>query len=361
MTAKLFAAATLRRTHGGFTLAELLVSMFVVTIIILMIAQLMSSATTVMRTGNKHISADTEARTVLDRMALDFAQMVKRTDVDYYVKGPTNYTGHGNGHGWGRRIGTGQQGSDQIAFFSQVPGYYPSDVIVERSPISLITYRVNQGDPSNPDYLRLQRMAKGLRWNAVDTSTNQNNATYPIVFLPQTIGGVGRPWAPAINNNSTCGGGNNNSCDDAYETIGSGVFRFEYYYLLKNGRLSDIPWDRYVRPDQTTLADPEQIGLEDIEAIGVTIAVIDPASRALINAASPDSLLDLVSDLADFATARGRGIGNQTKYIGMMEAEWNSTIETVASTGQTSSDSPVPPEAAKAIRVYTRYFDLKSL
>jgi hypothetical protein len=345
---------------GGFTLAELLVAVFVLVIIILMVAQLMTSATAVTRVGNKHVDTDTQARAVLDRMALDFAQMVQRTDVDYYVKGPTNYTGHGNGHGWGRRIGTGQQGSDQIAFFSQVPGYYPSDILREKSPISLIAYRVNQGDPSNAAYLRLQRLAKGLRWNAVDTSTNPNNATYPIVFLPQTIGGVGRPWAPAINNNSSCGGGSNNSCDDAYETIGSGVFRLEYYYLLKNGRLTDVPWDRLERPDQTTLTDPEQIGLKDIEAIGVTIAVIDPANRALINAASPDSLLDLISDMADFATARGRGIGNQTRYIGMMEAEWNTVVQTVASTGQTSSGSPVPPEAAKAIRVYSRYFDLKS-
>ena len=95
--------------------------------------------------------------------------------------------------------------------------------------------------------------------------------------------------------------------------------------------------------------------------IGVTIAVIDPAGRALINAANPNSLLDLSSDMDDFATAPGRGVGNQTKYIGMMEAAWKTTVETVAQTGKTSANTPVPPEAAKAIRVYTRYFDLKSL
>src|SRR6266513_5443227 len=101
-----------RGCSRGFTLAELLVSVFVVTIIILMVTQLMTSATAITRTGTKHVDTDTQARVVFDRMALDFAQMLKRTDVDYYVKGPTNYSGHGNGHGWGRGLGNGQQGSD---------------------------------------------------------------------------------------------------------------------------------------------------------------------------------------------------------------------------------------------------------
>src|SRR5438034_8120452 len=30
--------------------------------------------------------SDTQARAVFDRMALDFAQMLKRSDVDYYLK-----------------------------------------------------------------------------------------------------------------------------------------------------------------------------------------------------------------------------------------------------------------------------------
>src|SRR6266480_7611443 len=126
-----FAIAVRRRRHEGFTLTELLVSMFVLVIIVFMVAQLMTSATTVARPGSKRISTDTQARVVLDRIALDFAQMLKRTDVDYYVKGPTNYQGHGNGHGWGRQR-NGDLGSDQLSFFTQVPGYYPTGA---QSPI----------------------------------------------------------------------------------------------------------------------------------------------------------------------------------------------------------------------------------
>jgi competence protein ComGC len=357
MIAKSPILAPLRRTCGGFTLTELLVSVFVLTIVILMVAQLMTSATAVTRTGNKHIDTDTQARIVLDRMALDFAQMQKRTDVDYYIKQRAGYNGHGNGHGWGRQRTT-DLGSDQLAFFTHVPGYNDSGSSFQ-SPISLVAYRVNQNDQNastDPAYLRLQRMGKGLVWNGVNDGAG-SAARYPIVFLPQTIAGVSS-WSAAINNFQSGGAGS--SQDQDYETIGPGVFRFEYYYLLKNGYLTDWPWDRRDFPDQTTIYNPVIIGLSQVEAIGVAIAVIDPAGRALINAANAGSLNDLAADMADFKSARGRG--NPAQKIGDLEAQWKGAVESAVSTGLTTSSSlPVPPEAAKAIRIYSRYFDLKTL
>src|SRR5438874_13699371 len=127
--------ASLRRTDAGFTLAELLVSVFVLVLLIFMFTQLMTSVTAITRNDHKHIDTDTQARVVFDRMALDFAQMVKRLDVDYYVKQRSGYNGHGNGHGWGQGH-HGDLGSDQLAFFSQVPGYYPGSALLEQSPIS---------------------------------------------------------------------------------------------------------------------------------------------------------------------------------------------------------------------------------
>src|SRR5438045_5788836 len=130
MTSRSFVIVALRRKAGGFTLAELLVSVFVLGIILLMVAQLMTSAAAITRTGNKHIDTDTQARVVFDRMALDFAQMVKRTDIDYYVKQRSGYNGHGNGHVWGQGK-NGDKGRDQMAFFSALPVYYRSSPAVE--------------------------------------------------------------------------------------------------------------------------------------------------------------------------------------------------------------------------------------
>jgi len=369
--------ARMRRTVAGFTLTELLISILVVVIITLIASQMMISASAIARTGNKHFDTDTQARVVLDRMALDFAQMIKQTDVDYYVKQKV-YKGHGNGHGCGAGRNN-DLGSDQIAFYSHVPAYNPDPLTyssTKQSPISLIAYRVNEGNDA-ARYGRLERMSKGLLWNGVSNNTgNGNGVYYPIVFqtgqIDSSCGGntcpcngtVG-PWANAWKG-AICN--TNNSSDPDYEVIGPNVFRFEYYYMLKNGRVTDWPWDRFDMPTrQTIYYDPSypqlKIGLSQIEAIAVSIVIIDPASRTLVQqAASANTaygdIVDLAAELPDFKNSCGRGNGQRT--LGSVELQWKGVIESIAQTGQSPDGGKrFPPEAAKGIRVYTRYFDLK--
>ena len=324
----------------GFSLVEILITITVLGGLILIVTGIVNSATTITRIGSKHMDTDAQARAVLDRIGMDLRRMIKRSDLDCYVKQPSGYTGHGNGHAYGHRLQSGEQGSDQMAFFSQVRGYYSQSN--GQGPVSLIAYRVNQNSAS-PAYLRLERMAKGLLWNGVANSTNPN-AVYPIVFLPATISGV-NSWSAALSGTSQ---------DQDYETIGPNVFRFEYYYLLKSGDVTDVPWDATARPSQASLTSPTPIGLTDVQAIAVAIAVIDSASRALIPSAS---LLDLASDMNDFQHAHGRGAGG-AKKIGDMEVDWNQAVASAAQLGVTSAGSAVPPAAASGIRVYNRYFDL---
>src|SRR5712691_9647435 len=189
---KQFPTAGIQGTGQGFTLMEMLISIVIMTLLILLVTQVVNTAATVARPANKHIDTDTEARVVLDRMAVDIGHMLKRSDIDYWVKqqGARYYPGHSYGHsqGQGHRPPSGQQGSDQIAFFSQVPGYYPSTG--SQSPLSLVGYRVNI--TTN----QLERMGVGLLWNGVSNPnqapTNPNgsanlNYTSPIVFLPLLI------------------------------------------------------------------------------------------------------------------------------------------------------------------------------
>src|SRR6266498_4586344 len=105
-----------RRGIAGFTLAELLVSVGVLVLLVLLFTQLLNSAATITTLGHKQMDADSQARQLLDRMAIDFAQMVKRSDVDYYVKSSATAP----------LRNVLQPGNDQIAFYSTVPGYYPS-------------------------------------------------------------------------------------------------------------------------------------------------------------------------------------------------------------------------------------------
>ena len=157
--------------------------------------------------------------------------MLKRTDIDYYVKQRSGYNGHGNGHGWGQGK-NGDKGSDQIAFFSAVPGYYPSAPSGEHSSISLVAYRVTESPQSwaAPSYGRLVQMAKGLHWAGVDDNPQIDGTDN---FFPgQVVTGAGpwgNQWQAAIQNDNPP-----SNSDADYEVIGPGVFRFEYFYLLKD-------------------------------------------------------------------------------------------------------------------------------
>src|SRR6266700_6158212 len=129
--------AATQRTCSGFTLAEMLVSIGVLVLLVLLFTQLINTAATTVRTANKHIDTDTEARIVFDRMAVDFAGMLKRTDVDYFLKANSRkYPGHSGGHSKGGGGGQGQTDlNDYIAFYTQAPGYPSSQTWP--SPLSL--------------------------------------------------------------------------------------------------------------------------------------------------------------------------------------------------------------------------------
>ena len=126
-----------------------------------------------------------------------------------------------------------QPGNDKIAFYSTVPGYYPSTG--SQSPVSLVAYRVNQAQ--QPSYNKLERMGKGLVWNAVDARHRALRSCSCLYlsrrrFLRQSCriqrlvlphSGLARRFAAAPSTWSDS------------EVIGPQVFRFEYYYLLKGG------------------------------------------------------------------------------------------------------------------------------
>lgn len=224
------------------------------------------------------MDAEAQIRPLFDRMAVDFAQMVKRTDVDYYLKSASN----------------AQSGNDQMAFYSTVPGYYPSSG--SQSPVSLVAYRINAQN-------KLERMAKGLVWNGVSTTDT------PIVFLPLTITGT---WPAATNDSS----------DSDYELIGPYVFRFEYYYFLKDGALSEAPGGN---------------GMQDVAAICVSIGTIDPTSRVLV---SDSQLTALAGRMNDFTASMKPGD---------LLAQWQSALD---------STTDIARPTVSAIRIYQRYFHL---
>jgi hypothetical protein len=300
---------------NGFTVAELLVSVSVLVLLVLLFTQLLNNAAIVTSLGHKQMDGDTQARELLDRMAIDFAQMVKRPDVDYYLKSSS-----GTASDCGA-CGT-QTGNDQAAFFSTVAGYYatspsPAPTFTTKSALSLISYRVNS-DNTSSSYNRVERLGKGLAWNGFSSGWT------PMVYLPQTIGGpqpAGGYWPSAVSSSAT---------DSSYEVIGPQAFRFEYYYLLKSGNFSATPWD--TNAGHTTVS-----AMRDVAAIIADIAVIDPKSKVLL---TNSQIATLAGQLGDYSSGM---------VPGQLLASWRSAID-----GSTS----LPRPALSGIRLYERYLYL---
>jgi prepilin-type N-terminal cleavage/methylation domain-containing protein len=304
----------LRAHQHAFTLVEMLVSIAVLTLFVLIMAQLLNSEATITTVGNKRMDADTQGRSVLDRMAVDFGQMVKRSDVDYYLK--SSQTAVPDCTTCTPQTG----GNDQIAFFSSVSGYYPTPSY--QSPVSLVAYRVNSGQ-TNSSYNKLERMGKGLIWNGVSSSY------MPILFLdsataPTTT--IANKWPAAVSTSIS---------DVDYEVAGPQVFRFEYYYLLTDGTFAIKPW---------LTGHSNVAGLRDVAAIVADIAVIDPKSKVL---------------LTDAQIARLNGAGGQAPVLvgysagmtaGQLLTQWRAALD--------ANTIGLSRPAVSGIRLYERYFYL---
>lgn len=275
----------MRKSCHAFTLAELLVSIAVLILLVLLTSRMVDSAATISTLGNKRMDADSQARPILDRMGVDVAQMIRRSDLDCYAKSNVDL----------------QTNNDRIAFFCNARGYYPSSGA--QSPVSLVAYRINS-DPSSSAFNRLQRMSKGLVWNGVSTLNK------PILF---GLGAIPTYW-PAATDNS--------AFDIDYELFGPQVFRFEYFYLLKSGLISNSPG---------------AAAMQDVTAVSVAIAVIDQKSRLLL---TNSQVTTLASRLKDFDPAQP---------MDDLMTSWRAVLD---STGD------LPRVAINGVRLYQRYFSL---
>jgi hypothetical protein len=330
-------AQTLAKRTRAFTLAELLVTTGVLVLLVFLASQLFTSMATVTTLGHKQMDADSQARQLLDRMAVDFAKMLRRSDIDYYLKSSAASP----------LRSVPQPGNDLIAFYSTVPGYFLTASY--QSPLSVVAYRVNS-DASYYRYNKMERMGKGLIWNAapvvVPSATPTPTATptpAPVVFIPVPLasplplGDLPDPppnplptpaWPEIACTPTPCRWSDSDS-----EVIGPQVFRFEYYYLLNDGTFSDIPW----QGPGTSVS-----GMQDVSAIIVDIAVIDPKSKVLLTDAQLATLSTPgnTNFLVDYNTNMGPGD---------LRTQWQNKINAITN---------LPRPALSGIRVYERFFYL---
>lgn len=308
----------MRKSNDAFTLVEVLISITVLVVLVLLFTRLFNSAATITILSNRYTESDGQIRQLFDRMAIDFAQMVKRNDVDFYGKGTSSF-------------GT-SNGNDRVAFFSMVPGDYLSTGTP--SPFSLISYKVNSSTAvtNAAVYTRLQRMARGLLMNGDNSGNGGVPASIkdgPIFFATggPTISSV---WTTTVTSNATT--------DSKHELAAPQVFRFEYYYLLTNGALSVVPWDA------SLAGHTDASGLRDVAAIIVAVATIDPKSHVLL---TNSQVSTIAGTLVDYSAGSGHGPG-------WLLGQWQSILDSPTA----AAVKLMPRPALSAVRLYERYFYL---
>jgi len=212
------------RAAAGFSLVEMLVSTSILVLLVVMVTQLTNHTTATSTNSRKRMDADSQARMIFDRMANDFANMVRRKDVDYlFAKQP---------------------GNDSLFFYSEAPSYFDtaSTSASSMSTVALVGYRINAG-------LQLERLGKGLTWAGASNGSTPGGAVF--LFHP---GGRGAPdssstiegnW-PSI---GTLGQNYVDGTDADYHLFADQAYRLEISFLLNDGTISTKP---VLNPDTAT-------------------------------------------------------------------------------------------------------------
>ena len=120
----------------GFTLLEILIGVAILAILGLLISQLITATSRATRMSNVGIDAAAQARLAFDRMSLDLAGLVKRSDVDFVA---TNSFAAGPPY--------------SLMFLSEVTS--PGIVSTNNRGVSLVGYQINTtADSPRPALLR---------------------------------------------------------------------------------------------------------------------------------------------------------------------------------------------------------------
>lgn len=283
------------RLRQGFTILELLAAMAVLMLLVLLISQIVSGAAGTTKISRKRVDADNEARRIFDRISADVEGLLNRPDADFLIRKTA--------------------GNDEIYFFAEAPAKGSGTTPLQ--PVALVGYRVNGSR-------QIERLAQGLSWDAAPPDG--------AVFL--TFSGS----VPAAG--STIEGGYAGVLTDAnkYHVLGEGVFRLEIGFLLRAepGLAAKFSTSPFRSGGASPFAN-QGAGLEDVQALVVTLVVLDEGSRTI--AGDMDGLIAKFADAVDGSTPA---------------EDWQAVAVNPAALG-------IVEAAASNVRVYQRIFPLNKL
>jgi hypothetical protein len=375
---------------------ELLVATAVLVLMIAMVGQLFNSATSVTTGSRKQLEADNQARMVFDRMALDFAKMVKRRDVDSIMC----------------KSGTGADvQNDSLFFFSEAPAYTGPGIKDNKSSVALIGYRINQNS-------QLERLGNTLGWDGT-LQGSEDDAPGGIVFLsgssvsgPTVIygeqGRIADTWKTTIGKFDSNPPFVSGSSKD-YHVLAESVYRMEVCFLVKDFNLEDanagtkavysnfpmavFHTNSAASTDSTMRAHSQALesaptssvatgdrwfdttkfrcytysngswqpnGMDDVLGIVVTIAMLDESSRQIVldpttRGIKSDVAAKMIQAFPEPIETDLNPISSSTRPK-LVAQKWQ---EALFDPGF-KDNSGLPRIAASQVRVYQRFFSLKT-
>jgi len=346
----------------------MLVSLAVLVMLIVMVAQLTDSASRTILDSGKHLDADTQARALFDRMASDFVNMPQRTDADtlFYKSQPGD-----------------NDKNDKMFFYSQAPAYFADPASTYKSGIAVIGYRISDatGTASNAAPA-LERLAKGLAWDGAVNGPNPggmvftSGTAFPKNTLAETWSEIGSAAPYASGTGS------------AYHVMADQVFRMEFCFQVKDLRPNAIGATYSNFPVAVTgttnfgsgvppVTDPkigdrwydttnqrayictsgtggpmgsggvewQPNGLQDVLSVVVTVALLDNTSRKI--APNLSALVSLFDDPDETSALRA----SQPILPAQI---WKTALDNALKNNTTG----LPKAVVGQVRIYQRYFYL---
>jgi hypothetical protein len=275
--------------------------MVVLTIFVFLLARLLDGTRSASVHWNQRMDAESQARLVMDRLALDLAAMPLRPDLDY--------------------VFDKKNGDDALSFYAQAKGYQDGlpDSEVPRG-VSVLGFRMSAN-------ASLERGARALPWDGVIFApVERAGAVEPVSLIPSPLNTL-----PPLDSNPA---------QSNFEVLGDQVLRFELGFLLKPNPAGTPP-----RAQAKLAASlPPDVRIGDIEALIVAIVTLDHRARALLTPEQIREISDLFKDYSDSDAAGGRDVA----------WAWNAVLEDPA----TFQLNGIPLPGVQTVRVYQRYFPL---
>jgi prepilin-type N-terminal cleavage/methylation domain-containing protein len=274
--------------RAGFTIVELLAATAVLTVLILIVSQMVSSTSRTVGHDERRLESDANARMVFDRMQMDFDGMPKRGDLDVsFIKK------------------NGGDSNDSFFFYSQAPG--SATATTNRNTLSLVGYTVDT------EY-HLDRYGKGLFWDGGTDTVNFLTFSSTTGYTPVDKSTIAGTFGTTLTTPTLTSG----VPADPWQVLSDSVFRMEIVFLLKDGKYSNYPginvisdtgsypsssagtagtrvvvkdgnqgYNTYlcVRSVVSNDAVWQPIGMSDVQAVIVTLAMLDKKSRVIVKTA----------------------------------------------------------------------------